>query len=103
MFNPTLQRHLGAGLGCCYRKSKNVSLGCFKWFPWKGALKPLLTDQEFIAGIGNCYSDEILFAAGIRPDRKANELDREEVSRLYSAIPGTLEETIRNGGYMDKP
>ncbi|MFZ5942812.1 MAG: DNA-formamidopyrimidine glycosylase [Bacillota bacterium] len=69
----------------------------------KGAIKPLLTDQEFIAGIGNCYSDEILFAAGIMPGRKANELNMDEVNRLYKAIPDILNEAITNGGYMDKP
>ena len=69
----------------------------------KGALKPLLTDQGFLAGIGNCYSDEILFNAGIKPSRKANDLKIGEISRLYSAIPLTLKEAIQNGGYMEKP
>jgi len=69
----------------------------------KGAIKPLLTDQEFIAGIGNCYSDEILFAAGIRPDRKAHELNSAEVNRLFTSIPAVLNEAIANGGYMEKP
>ncbi|MDK2823683.1 MAG: formamidopyrimidine-DNA glycosylase [Clostridia bacterium] len=68
----------------------------------RGALKPLLTDQAFIAGIGNCYSDEILFRAGIRPDRKANELNLHEVTALFSAIPSTLQDAINNGGYMEK-
>ena len=35
----------------------------------KSALKTLLMDQKFVAGIGNIYSDEILFAAGLRYDR----------------------------------
>lgn len=69
----------------------------------RGTIKPLLTDQEFIAGIGNCYSDEILFSAGIRPDRKANELGLHEVNRLFTAIPTVLNEAITNGGYMEKP
>jgi len=69
----------------------------------RGAIKPLLTDQEFIAGIGNCYSDEILFAARIRPDRKANELNFNEVSQLFTALPQVLNVAIANGGYMEKP
>lgn len=69
----------------------------------RGTIKPLLTNQEFIAGIGNCYSDEILFGAGIRPERKASELELSEVNRLYSAIPAILNEAIANGGYMERP
>lgn len=69
----------------------------------KGNIKPLLTEQEFIAGIGNCYSDEILFRAKIRPDRKANDLNFTEVNNLFAAISTTLEEAINNGGYTDKP
>lgn len=68
----------------------------------RGAIKPLLTDQEFIAGIGNCYSDEILFEAKIKPDRKAKELNSDEVKRLFFAIPSVLKEAINNGGYMEK-
>ncbi|MGI6225002.1 MAG: DNA-formamidopyrimidine glycosylase [Peptococcales bacterium] len=69
----------------------------------RATIKPLLTDQGFIAGIGNCYSDEILFNAGIRPERKANELNPGEVNQLFLAIPNTLNEAISHGGYMDKP
>jgi len=69
----------------------------------RGIIKPLLTDQGFIAGIGNCYSDEILFEAGLRPDRKANEINPKEIKQLFSAIPTVLKEAITNGGYMEKP
>ena len=40
-------------------------------------------DQEFVAGIGNMYADEILFAAGLRYDRQSNSLSSQEVRRLY--------------------
>ena len=40
----------------------------------KSGLKSLLMDQEFVAGIGNMYADEILFAAGLRYDRLSNSL-----------------------------
>lgn len=69
----------------------------------RGLLKPTLVDQSFLSGIGNCYSDEICFAAGIRPDRRIESLSDEEVSRLYRAIRLVLEAAIAGGGYMELP
>lgn len=62
------------------------------------AVKALLMEQEQIAGIGNVYSDEILFVAGIRPDRKVSSLDEGEIERLYAAIRKVLGEAIEKGG-----
>jgi formamidopyrimidine-DNA glycosylase len=45
----------------------------------KSGLKALLMDQEFVAGIGNMYADEILFAAGLRYDRLSDSLSSPEV------------------------
>lgn len=53
----------------------------------KKAVKECLLDQSVIAGIGNIYSDEILFTAGIYPARPANSLNMEEWERLAAAIP----------------
>lgn len=53
----------------------------------KKAVKECLLDQSIIAGIGNIYSDEILFAVGIYPARPANSLDMDEWGRLAAAIP----------------
>ena len=53
----------------------------------KKAVKECLLDQSIIAGIGNIYSDEILFTAGIYPARPANSLTMEEWERLAAAIP----------------
>lgn len=53
----------------------------------KKAIKECLLDQNIIAGIGNIYSDEILFTAGIYPARPANSLDMREYERLAAAIP----------------
>lgn len=53
----------------------------------KKAVKEYLLDQSAIAGIGNIYSDEILFTAGIYPARPANSLNMEEWERLAAAIP----------------
>ena len=64
----------------------------------KGKLKALLMDQKFTAGIGNLYSDEILFAAGLRYDRSSETLSSQEVRRLYRAMVETLQEAIKHRG-----
>lgn len=61
-------------------------------------LKPLLMDQSRIAGIGNMYADEILFAAGLRPDRPAASLSETEVAGLHRAMVSVLEEAIELRG-----
>ncbi len=62
------------------------------------SIKTLLMDQEQIAGIGNVYSDEILFVARIRPDRKASSLSDNEIEKLFQAIRQVLREAIEKGG-----
>jgi formamidopyrimidine-DNA glycosylase len=52
----------------------------------KKTIKECLLDQSVIAGIGNIYSDEILYAAKIRPDRSAGELTEDEYCRLKDCI-----------------
>lgn len=69
----------------------------------KGMLKTALVDQRFLAGIGNCYSDEICFAAGILPMRQIQELGVLQISRLYQSIREVLTEAVRYGGYMERP
>jgi formamidopyrimidine-DNA glycosylase len=54
-------------------------------------LRNLLMDDEFIAGIGNAYSDEILWAAKLHPKRKVASLDPGEMDRLRGALHATLE------------
>ncbi len=56
----------------------------------KTKMKPLLLDQSFVAGIGNIYADEALFAAGIDPRRPANTLTEQEIGRLHAAIRKVL-------------
>lgn len=53
-------------------------------------IKECLLEQNVIAGIGNIYSDEILFAAGIHPARPANTLTMDEWQRLAAVIPERL-------------
>jgi formamidopyrimidine-DNA glycosylase len=64
----------------------------------KTKLKPLLMDQRFVAGIGNIYADEILFAAGLRYDRGSETLTAQEVRRLYRAMIETLQDAIKHRG-----
>lgn len=53
-------------------------------------IKGLLRDQEFLAGVGNAYSDEILHVARLSPFAIASSLKSEEVERLYAALRDTL-------------
>jgi formamidopyrimidine-DNA glycosylase len=54
------------------------------------AIKALLLDQAFVAGVGNIYADEALHRAGIHPLRPADELTDAEIARLHDAIRVTL-------------
>lgn len=73
-----------------------------------GRLKPLLLNQQFLAGLGNIYADEALFAAGLHPLRKADTLAPDDQARLYAAIRTVLQRaidrrgtTLDDGGYTD--
>jgi formamidopyrimidine-DNA glycosylase len=55
-----------------------------------GELHNLLKDQDFVAGIGNAYSDEVLWAAGLAPFRRRSSLADEESGRLWSATRETM-------------
>lgn len=69
----------------------------------RGGLKTTLINQEFVAGIGNRYSDEILWQAKISPSMKTNELAHDQKVRLYNSIKFVLQQGIQYGGYMDEP
>lgn len=64
----------------------------------KAKMKAILMDQKFICGVGNIYSDEILFLSGIRFDRPSDQLSSQEVRRLYRAIQEVLQDAIRYRG-----
>lgn len=68
-----------------------------------GRLKTKLLDQEFIAGIGNCYSDEICYHARIKPIKYINEISDTERSQLYHSMKQVLLDAIKHGGYMANP
>ncbi|MDQ6636242.1 MAG: hypothetical protein M3Y62_00445 [Candidatus Dormibacteraeota bacterium] len=61
---------------------------------YRDELKDLLRNQAFLAGIGNAYSDEILFEARLLPLRRRATLKPGEEEALYAAIPLVLERSI---------
>jgi formamidopyrimidine-DNA glycosylase len=61
-------------------------------------LKSLLMDSSVLTGIGPVYSDEILFAAGLRWDRESDSLTDQEIRRLYRAIVETVQEAVKYAG-----
>jgi formamidopyrimidine-DNA glycosylase len=69
----------------------------------RGKLKPAMTDQKLISGIGNCYADEICFDAQIHPEVPASSLNAEEADRLYQSMRNVLTDALTHGGYMERP
>jgi formamidopyrimidine-DNA glycosylase len=59
-----------------------------------GEIKGILTNQEFVAGIGNAYADEICWRAGIYPFRRRPGLNAGELVRLYEAMQSVLAEAV---------
>lgn len=64
----------------------------------RGRIKPLLLNQRFLAGLGNIYTDEALWRAGIHPLRRADTLDSADVQRLHLGIRTVLRAAIDRGG-----
>jgi formamidopyrimidine-DNA glycosylase len=64
----------------------------------RGRLKALLLDQGFLAGIGNLYADEILWAAKLHPERPVESLTPRERGRLHEMIQQVLNEAIERRG-----
>ncbi len=63
-----------------------------------GKIKTVLMDQSVIAGIGNIYSDEILWRAGVHPERRAGKISEKEIVRMLSAMKELLKKGINFGG-----
>ncbi len=62
------------------------------------AIKAVLLDQKIIAGLGNIYVDESLFAAGIRPERRSSSLSEDEIYRLWESIDRIIAAAIEARG-----
>ncbi|MED1789704.1 bifunctional DNA-formamidopyrimidine glycosylase/DNA-(apurinic or apyrimidinic site) lyase [Brevibacillus laterosporus] len=65
-------------------------------------LKKALTDQHVIAGIGNCYSDEICFQARQLPLKNCQELSTADIQALFQAFHEVLTRALQLGGYMEQ-
>lgn len=64
----------------------------------RGPLKGALLNQRLIAGLGNIYADEVLFAAGLHPERVAGSLSRAETVALHAAIVDRVRLAVDSGG-----
>ena len=64
----------------------------------KASIKGLLLDQSIIAGLGNIYVDEVLFAARVHPTRKADTLTPEEIGKIHTATRDILRRAIELRG-----
>lgn len=61
-------------------------------------IKSLLLDQHFIAGIGNIYADEILFASKIKPMKPSNKITKKDAELIIEHTRRILEDAIKAGG-----
>ncbi|RLC37629.1 bifunctional DNA-formamidopyrimidine glycosylase/DNA-(apurinic or apyrimidinic site) lyase [candidate division Kazan bacterium] len=61
-------------------------------------IKAILLDQSVITGLGNIYTDEVLFEAGIRPTRKGKTITKKDVEKLIKAIKKILTKGIKYSG-----
>ncbi len=68
----------------------------------RGRIKSALMDQRTISGIGNIYSDEILYHAGIRPDRKVDDLGEEDLENIYEKMISVLNAAIEKDVEYEK-
>lgn len=61
-------------------------------------IKQALLDQSIIAGLGNIYTDEVLFCAQVLPDRRVKDLEPSEIEAIYRCIPDILAIALKHGG-----
>ncbi|MEJ8544248.1 Fpg/Nei family DNA glycosylase [Brevibacillus borstelensis] len=69
----------------------------------RGVLKAALVDQHVLAGIGNCYADELCHHAGLLPLRRIPSLRPEEGTKLFHSMQAVLRDAVERGGYMETP
>ncbi|MBD3321734.1 MAG: DNA-formamidopyrimidine glycosylase [Chitinivibrionales bacterium] len=68
----------------------------------RSGIKSTLMDQTRIAGLGNIYSDEIMYQAGVHPSEPARNLDHAQVKKLFSSMNRVLEVAIRHKANPDE-
>jgi formamidopyrimidine-DNA glycosylase len=66
--------------------------------PRRGMLKALLLNQAAVVGLGNIYSDEACFRAGLHPRQDVGRLKEAQRQALFEAIPAVLQQALGNGG-----
>jgi formamidopyrimidine-DNA glycosylase len=64
----------------------------------KGKIKQVLMNQEVVSGIGNIYSDEILWSAGAHPLRKVSDISANELKKIYLSMRDILKRAIKLRG-----
>jgi formamidopyrimidine-DNA glycosylase len=63
-----------------------------------GKIKQVLMDQSIIAGIGNIYSDEMLFSAGVHPEERVMDIPKDKLKKMHGAMKKILKYSISIGG-----
>ena len=64
----------------------------------KTNIKSFLLNQKFVSGLGNIYADEVLFSAGVLPQRTVDTLDKIEIVKIYKAIKNILKKAVEKRG-----
>lgn len=67
-----------------------------------GVIKAVLIDQTVLAGVGNIYADESLWAAKIHPSTRVEDISKPKLVGLYNDLRAILRQSIRNGGSTDR-
>lgn len=62
------------------------------------AMKALLRDESFMVGLGDLYADEVLWGAGILPEKSSSRLTSQDVRRLYRALIEILQDAVKARG-----
>jgi formamidopyrimidine-DNA glycosylase len=68
----------------------------------KSGIKAVLLDQTVIAGVGNIYADESLYAAKIHPETRVQNVTDQELTKLYHDLQAVLRLSIEKGGSTDR-
>ncbi|MHB8109180.1 MAG: Fpg/Nei family DNA glycosylase [Syntrophorhabdaceae bacterium] len=77
--------------------SRSMDFSAFKTSLWRArrsTIKAALMDQSIIAGIGNVYSDEILYQSNIHPSRKTSQLDENMMKKIFTKMKHVLRKAI---------
>jgi len=69
----------------------------------KGMIKPWLMNPKNISGVGNAYSNEALFSAGVLPTRLISKLSSSEKVTVFNSLVNIIKDSIRLGGDMEEP